>query len=134
MENYNNTEQPFSESEKLDINFLNPSKSNINNFFKSKKEDLLSPDLPSLLLDKISEIKESINTLELNLNIDLKEIKEIKEKIKEDIFVIQESFSEINEEIHDIKEEISELKNIIEVEMDEMKNTIQLKIMYDNER
>jgi len=134
MENYNNTGQPFSESEKLDINFLNPSKSNINNFFKSKKEDLLSPDLPSLLLDKISEIKESINTLELNLNIDLKEIKEIKEKIKEDIFVIQESFSEINEEIHDIKEEISELKNIIEVEMDEMKNTIQLKIMYDNER
>ena len=46
-------------------------------------------------------------------------------KIKEDIFVIQESFSEINEEIHDIKEEISELKNIIEVEMDEIKNTIQ---------
>ena len=134
MENYNNTGQPFSESEKLDINFLNPSKSNINNFFKSKKEDLLSPDLPYLLLDKISEIKESINTLELNLNIYLKEIKEIKEKIKEDIFVIQESFSEINEEIHDIKEEISELKNIIEVEMDEMKNTIQLKIMYDNER
>jgi len=87
MENYNNTGQPFSEDEKLDINFLNPSKSNINNFFKSKKEDLLSPDISSLLLDKISEIKESINTLELNLNIDLKEIKEIKGKIKEDIFV-----------------------------------------------
>jgi len=134
MENYNNTGQPFSESEKLDINFLNPSKSNINNFFKSKKEDLLSPDLPSLLLDKISEIKESINTLELNLNIDLKAIKEIKEKIKEDIFVIQESFSEINEEIHDIKEEISELKNIIEIEMDEIKNTIEFKNMYDNDR